>query len=133
MAKGFRTGQGPQRTAHINFAAGHELHGLEIEIGLRVPVGVLLAADRDVLGEGVKAFATRVVYWNLEDENGVAEKITEAAMRRQFDIIEAAELVKAWIEQVTQPAAPLAPASNDTSSLAAGSAKAAPKPRSRPR
>lgn len=124
MAKGFRTGQGPQRTATIQFEEDHALHGLEIEVGLRVPVGVILAADRDVLGEGVKAFCQKVVSWNLEDGNGAAP-VTEESFRAQFDIVEAAEIIKAWIEVVTQPSAPLEVRSVNGSSSAARSTRKA--------
>lgn len=130
MAKGFRTGQGPQRTAHIDFAEGHALHGLEMEIGLRVPVGVILAADRDVLGVGIKAMAERVVAWNLEDDDGPVG-ISEEAFRKQFDIMEAAELVKAWIEAVTQPSDPLGEPSSGRASSANGSIPMASPSRSR--
>ncbi len=117
MVKGFRTGQGLQRTATIAFPEGDALHGLEIEVGLRVPVGVILAADRDVMGEGVRAFCEKVIAWNLLNENDEPAPVGEESFRRQFDIAEAAEIVRAWLEVVTQPSAPLGQLSrNGTSS-----------------
>jgi hypothetical protein len=132
-SRGFRTGQGPQRTAHIAFAVGHALHGFEAEVGLRVPVGVILAADRDVLGVGAKAFVEKIISWNLLNENDEPVPISEDEFRTQFDIIEAGELVKAWIEAVAQPSAPLSQASNGTGSSSGGSTPTAIASRSRRR
>ena len=126
---GFRTGQGEQKTAHIDFAEGHALHGLEIEIGLRLPVELVTAADRDLMGVGLNAFISKVIKWNLDDEAVEVDPATgyapvnEVVFRRNFDLIECIELITVWLQQVTQPAAPLAQASSGSSSSGSGSTK----------
>jgi hypothetical protein len=101
--KGFKTGKGPQKTAEITFAEGHPLHGLHMEVQLRVPVGVILGASSGNIAQAVTPFVKRIVSWDLKDEDDNEVPVSIEAFGEHFDVSEATELVKAWVEAVTNP------------------------------
>lgn len=101
--KGFKAGKGPQRTAKIEFAEGHKLHGLEMEVELRVPVGVLLGATSGNVSQAIKPFIQRVKSWNLTDDDDQPIPVSEEAFGEAFDTEESAALLGAWVEAVGVP------------------------------
>jgi hypothetical protein len=106
-SKGFKTGKGAQKTALLTFAEGHALHGIEVEVQMRVPVGVILGASSGNLARAIDPFISRIVEWNLKDDEDNDVPVSREAFDEQFDAVEATELLKAWVEVTTQPSAPL--------------------------
>jgi hypothetical protein len=105
--KGFRTGQGLQRTAHLTFEEGHVLHGLEVDVKLRVPVAVMLGASAGNFAQAIEPIIGRITGWNLEDEKGEPVPVSRDAFAEHFDSEEATSLIRAWVEAATQAPAPL--------------------------
>lgn len=115
MAKSkFKTGGGPKRTATIQFERGHALHGIEVEVELRVPIGVILGASSGEFATALKPFVKRIVRWNLTDDDGADVPVSLEAFGENFDVTETAALLAAWVEVVTQPSTPLGASSSDT-------------------
>lgn len=110
--KGFKTSGADQGTVTISFAEDHRLHGLEIEIQRRVPVGVLLAGND--LGAALRPLVKRIVAWNLTDEDDEPVKPSVDAFGENFDLEETQSIVEAWGEAMTKPGGPLSPSSNGT-------------------
>ena len=110
--KGFKTGKGPQKTAEITFAEGHALHGISVQVQLRVPVGVILGASSGNIAQAVNPFIQRIVAWNLTDDDDNPVPVNVETFGEHFDVSETTEMVKAWVEAVTNP---LAEASSDSS------------------
>ena len=117
--KGFHTGQG-DRVAHINFAEGHRLHGIEMDVKLRVPVGAIMAAMGGDISGALQPFVKRIISWNLEDDDGNPVPISLKSFGENFDMQESQDLVGAWAEAVAQPSGPLDGASKSGSTSASG-------------
>lgn len=103
-AKGFKTGKGQQKTAEITFAEGHRLHGISVEVQLRVPVGVVLGASSGDISRALKPFIKRIVAWNVLDDDDSPVPVSEEAFGEHFDMEETGALLSAWVEVVTQSA-----------------------------
>lgn len=101
--KGFKTGKNSREIVAIRFAEGHDLHGLEIDVEKRVPVGVLLGAQSGDFARALDPFITRIVRWNLEDDAGEPVPVGREGFDTQFDTTEAGELLRAWVKAVALP------------------------------
>lgn len=114
--KMFKTGGGPQKTATIKFAEGHALHGIEVDVQLRVPIGVILGASSGDFAAALKPFVKRIVSWNLKDDDDQPVPVSLESFGEHFDVTETAALLAAWVEVVTQPSTPLGESPSDTTS-----------------
>lgn len=105
--KGFRFRRDETETLTLDFDAGHPLHGLEITVLRRVPVGYVLAAARADVAEGVRLFAQSVVGWNVESDDGKPIPPTVEAFGEQVSVDELAAIMRAWSGAMTEPNVPL--------------------------
>ena len=103
MAKSKPFKMGDAKTSVLKFEEGHALHGLEIEMKTRVPLGVLFdwTSDRDEAAVG--RMVKRIITWNLVDEDGEPAPISLDSLKEHFTMGEASLLMSAWVQAVTQP------------------------------
>jgi len=99
----------------IKFAEDHDLFGLEVHVEKRVPIGVILGATEGNLAQAIKPLIKRIVWWNLEDEDGPLP-VSREAFDEQFDVQSATALVGAWASAVMEVSAPLDQPSSEGSS-----------------
>ncbi len=111
--KGFKFGK-PKEKVTISFAEDHALHGLEIVVQKRVPVGVILGASSGDLARAIEPFISRIEAWNLEDDDG-AVPVSRAAFDERFSIEDASAVIGGWVEAVTNTAPLDEPSSEDSS------------------
>jgi len=112
--KGFRPSRVSDGTLTVRFDVGHRLHGLEIEIERRVPIGIVLNAND--LTKALPPLIKRIVSWNLTDDDDNPIPPSVEAFGDEFDIEETSAIIGAWQEAMTQPGAPLGPQSAAPSS-----------------
>lgn len=102
-AKGFKTGKNNREIVAIRFSEDHDLHGLEIDVQKRVPIGVLMGAQSGNLEAALGPLVKRIVRWNLVDDSDSEVPVSLAAFGEQFDNEEAGAIVRAWVEAVATP------------------------------
>lgn len=113
-SKGFKTGKNNTELVKIRFAEGHDLHGLEIDVQKRVPIGVIFGAQAGDLAGALRPMVKRIRRWNLVDDDDNDAPITVEAFGEQFDDAEATAIVQAWIQAVSGVSDPLEEPSSDT-------------------
>lgn len=105
--KGFRFKRDATETLTLDFDAGHALHGLEITVLRRVPVGYVLAAARSDVAEAARLFAQSVVRWNVEDDAGAPVEPSIEAFGEHVSVDDLAAIMRAWSGAMTEPSVPL--------------------------
>lgn len=119
-SKGFRFGKAKEQVT-IQFAEEHALHGLEIVVEKRVPIGVVLGASSGQVARAIEPLIKRIVSWNLEDDAGNAIPVSREAFDECFSLDDTGALIDAWIGAVTGGAsAPLGQPSAATTSSESG-------------
>lgn len=103
--KGFKTGKNNKEIVAIRFAETHDLHGLEIDVQKRVPIGVLLGAQAGDLGGALRPLVKRIVRWNLTDDADAEVAVSIDAFGDHFDQEETTAILSAWVEAVATPLA----------------------------
>lgn len=111
--KGYRFPKS-DRTMLLKFDEDHALSGLEIEVRRRVPVGVVISATTNDMGEAVRLFANEVVAWNVEDDEGRPVPPTVQMFGQYVGMEEMQEIIQVWSEVLAVPDAPLGRPSSDT-------------------
>jgi hypothetical protein len=113
--KGFKLGKSAEKVT-IQFGEGHALHGIEVVVERRVPIGVVLGASAGDIARAIEPLISRIVSWNLLDDDDNPVPVSRAAFDAQFDIEQATELVGGWLTTVAGTAAPLGQPSKNGSS-----------------
>lgn len=133
MAKGYQHKPEEPELATVDFAPGHRMHGLEIRVRLRVPVGVILGAVAGDVSRAMKPFLKQVESWNLEDADGNPVPFSLEAFEETFDTGEAGEILAGWVQSVAGLTTPLVEPSSASAISANGSSSMVARPRSRGR
>jgi len=111
-----------KRTATIDFAEGHDYHGLEVEVIISIPFSTLFwfqqSADYENSTEFTKEALHRfgdefITSWNLEDDAGNPLPVSGDTLLGIGDYSLVTSLLEAWIQAVAEPSAPLSETSND--------------------
>lgn len=105
-SKGFKP-RSAEGSVTITFAEGHRLHGIEVEVERRIPIGVVIGATAGDFSKALRPFVKRITAWNLVDDDGQPITVSMEAFEEQFDAAEAGALLTAWVEVATQPSVPL--------------------------
>jgi hypothetical protein len=109
----------------LKWPDGHDLAGLEVTMrGLSVDgmvkvatLGSALRAATDVAAQAVKAgelftlLASKLVAWNLEEEDGTPVPATLEGVQDQ-DLALVTEILTAWVGEISSVDNPLPPGSN---------------------
>lgn len=104
--KGFRF-KGGDEAMHIRFDEDHKLHGLEISVRRRVPVGVVMAISRADVGRTAEIFAQQVLTWNVLGPDDEPVPVSVEAFGEHVGIEDLTAIITAWTEALTEPGAPL--------------------------
>ena len=120
--EGFRV---TKRTAIIDFAEGHDYHGLEVRVVISIPFETLFwfqsassSAAEEFTKEAVfKLGEEYVLDWNMEDEEGRPIPVSGASLLNLGDFALVTALLEKWIQAVAEPSAPLSETSNDSGTL----------------
>lgn len=94
-------------TVTLTFAEDHELHGLEVVTRKQMPIGCFFEASRGDNLKALEVFCSQVVSWNAEDDDGNPIPATVQGIGGVMDIVQAGEMLDAWLEVIAQPSAPL--------------------------
>lgn len=91
--------KGTPRTVKIEFAQGHEHHGAEARVR-RMAFGEWEDIINSEDSNEVEELATRIVSWNLEDDDGKPIPATPEGLR-QVDTSLVSALKNAWVQSIT--------------------------------
>jgi hypothetical protein len=105
--KGFRFNRHDDESVLLSFDVDHDLHGLEIRVRRRIPVGWVIAATRQEVGEAARLFASQVIGWNVEDADGRAVAPTVEAFGEYVSVQDLNAIMEAWTTALTGTDAPL--------------------------
>lgn len=72
----------PKRKLAMLRFSGTELEGLEVQVNLSVPYGLIEAAAEEDVSTVIKLMPTLIEAWNLGDQQGVPLPVTAEGMRR---------------------------------------------------
>jgi hypothetical protein len=123
----------PSQKFKIEYAPGHDLHGLELTVkqgnmGIAMRVAKLskLRSDKNMspeniamIDEAFDAFASILVSWNVEDDDGNPVPATKDGLY-SLDFEFLATVMTAWSEKVAGVSAPLPKPSDNGKTLAEG-------------